>query len=580
MKQKFLKEVLKGTKIKILFIIAFSLVSSYLVTLIPLYTKYALDGIVYKNEVSIPSYISIFFWDTSLSTKLIVICIFLFGINVLKSLANFCRDRMVSKFKIQINKNVRRSVLSKTEKINYLNFMDIDKSKIIQRTNGDINTFTSFFDMELIMLFDLVFVIIFAVKNVLELNFEIGIYLIMCVCLLLIAAIIYFNKSKKLTEKTVRANEDLIINENNLIKNIKMIKMYNKENEEKEKFMLQNEMYNSQKKKMLDCTVAYHIFSHIINISSVPIVVTIGGVIITKGMLTFGDLAAILQYRGTILEKCSKLEQKYRDINQFYIAYKILKDFMNLPEDESGVTYNLNGNITFKDVTIYVEDNVILENLNFEIEEGKKYVLVGDNGTGKSILLKTILGLYKYTGEILVGDKNLKQLNSNTIIKNISIVNQEPYLFNASIRENITLGKSDNNITEVLKDAEISEDIVDFTKGYDTIVNENNTLSGGQKQRIAIARALYQNRNYLLLDDAFSKLDSITKNKILDHLKKILKTSIIATYDYQVIKNIDNVLFIDNKNVISSTNEKLRNENKSYTRLINVSRNKLGEEYE
>lgn len=580
MKNKFIFETLKRTKIKVMIIILLSLVNSYFISLIPLYIKYALDGVVYNNETMIPNYISMFFWNTSWSTKLAVICIFLFFINLIVSITRFLRDKVVSRFRIQINKNVREKVLRKAGKLTYSTFFNMEKSEIVQRTNGDVNTFTSFFDVDLIMLFDLFFVLIFAVYNTFKLNSGIGIYLVICMVLLVSVSIVYFKKSKGIAEDKVKANEKLIAMENNLIKNIKMIKMYGKENEERKEFLDRNKEYNKKSERLLKTNTIYHIFCHIINITSVPFVVTIGGIFIASGTLSIGALVAILEYRASILERCSKLSKKYQDINQFYIAYKNLDNYMNLPEDEKAKECKLNGNIVFKNVSIYSNQKCILENLNFTIEKGKSYAIVGDNGSGKSILLKTILGLYDYSGDIFIGNKNLKEIGSASIIKNISFISENPFLFNMSVLDNIILDKEDTNIIEITKMCEIYNEIINFENGFETVINENLNLSGGQKQRIAISRALYQEKNYLLFDDSFSKLDTITKNKLLDKLQMLDKTIIVATYDYHTIKKLKNVLFINNKTFICSINEKIEKENEFYRKLIDISKNKLGEEYE
>ena len=178
-------------------------------------------------------------------------------------------------------------------------------------------------------------------------------------------------------------------------------------------------------------------------------------------------------------------------------------------------------------------------------------MLVGDNGAGKSVLLKTILGMYEYTGEIFIGDKNLKDINSRTIINEVCLVNQENYLFNTSILENITfgkVGKNDSKFSNVLKISQLYNELPKFNKRVNTIINENSNLSGGQKQRIAIARALYQDKKYLLFDDTFNKLDYITKNKILDNLTKIEKTIIVSGSDIYKMdtETTDSIKFVKN----------------------------------
>lgn len=580
MKNNFLLKSLEKNKINVIIIILLSLMNSYLLSLVPLFIKYALDGVVYNNEYMIPNYVSMFFWNTNIGTKLIIICTFLLIINFLMSLVKFIRAKMVSKFKIQINKNVRESILRKTRKLTYSSFLNTEKNKITQRTNSDINIFTSFLDIDLIMFFDLAFALFFSVFNTIKLNFVIGIYLIICMILLIFASIIYFKKSKILAKQVVSANENLTKKEDNLIKNIKMIKMYGRENIEKEGFLNKNNIYNEKLGKLINSNTFYHIITHIINITSVPFVITIGGIYIVSGSLSLGALVAILQYRASILERCSKLEEKFRNISQFYIAYKNLKKYIELPEDKETKKYKLEGDIVFENVSIYFNKNCVLKDLNFKIEKGKSYALVGDNGTGKSVLLKTILGLYEYSGNIFIGNKNLREVESSTIINNISFVSQEIFLFNTSIQENIVLGQENKDIVEIIKISEIYDEIVNTENGFNTIVNENLNLSGGQKQRIAIARALYQDRDYLLLDGALNKLDSNTKNKILNNLEMLNKTIVITTYDYNTINKLKNVLFINNKTITCSTNEILEKENDFYKKLIDISKNKLGEEYE
>lgn len=266
-------------------------------------------------------------------------------------------------------------------------------------------------------------------------------------------------------------------------------------------------------------------------------------------------------------------------IDDFQIVTKKINNLLQLEEEnKENYLYDLDGKIIFSNVSIYVDNKVILENVNFIIEQGKNVAIIGENGSGKSILAKTILGFYKYKGNIYINNHNIKNLNKEDIRKYVELILGESYMFSGSILDNIKLNNEiDMDILEkTVKDCDIKEDIDRFSQGYNTLIGEKGTkLSGGQKQRICIARSLVSNKPIIILDEALNKLDNKTQGNILSNLKTQYddRTMIFISNNLDIIKYVDIVIYIDGKTTTAGTHDELLARNKNYKNLIEIKEN-------
>ena len=235
----------------------------------------------------------------------------------------------------------------------------------------------------------------------------------------------------------------------------------------------------------------------------------------------------------------------------------------------------LSGNIKFKNVKFGYDEKEIIKGINFEIKPNEKVAFVGKSGEGKTTLFNLITKLYnRNEGEILFDDYNIDELTEESIRNNMSIITQNPYIFNFTIKENLLLAKedaTDEEIKEACKLARIDEYIETLPEKYETMIGENGViLSGGQKQRLAIARALLMKTEIILFDEATSALDNETQKEIqqaIDNLKGEYTILIIA-HRISTIINCDRIMLIEDGKIIDEgTHNELLKTNKTYKKL-------------
>lgn len=263
-------------------------------------------------------------------------------------------------------------------------------------------------------------------------------------------------------------------------------------------------------------------------------------------------------------------------IDDFQVVTKKINKLLKLKEEKKeNYLYDLNGEIIFSNVTIYINNKIILKDINFCIKKGENVAIIGENGRGKSILAKTIFGFYKYDGNIYINNHNINKLNKEDIRKYVELILGESYMFSGSVLENIKLDKNIDldKIEKIVVDCDIKEDIYKFKERYDTLIGERGLkLSGGQKQRICLVRSLASNKPILILDEALNKLDNTTRNNILSNVTNNYsnKTIIFISNNLQIINYVDTIIYIDGNTTIKGTHNELLSKNENYRKLIQV----------
>jgi ATP-binding cassette subfamily B multidrug efflux pump len=255
---------------------------------------------------------------------------------------------------------------------------------------------------------------------------------------------------------------------------------------------------------------------------------------------------------GWVTSMVQQAEASQKRINEFLNEKPAIKNYV---ETET----NINGVIEFNNLSFTYSDTNItaLKNISFKINPGETLAILGNTGSGKSTILELIGRLYDVdNSQLKINNQNIKDLNISSLRGSIGYVPQDAFLFSDSILNNIKFGKenaSNEEVFEAAKKASVHENIIGFSKGYETILGERGiTLSGGQKQRVSIARAIIKDPQILLLDDCLSAVDTETEERILNNIDTLLKnkTTIIVSHRISSAKNADKIIVLEEGQII------------------------------
>ena len=317
---------------------------------------------------------------------------------------------------------------------------------------------------------------------------------------------------------------------------------------------------------------------------SIVAVIWYGVLMINSNELSIGELFTFILYSVFIGASVGGMADIYAKLQKAIGATEHLMDILEEEKEEIHSTFSadaVNGHIKFHNLSFAYPsrpDVQVLNNLNFEVQQGHNIALVGPSGAGKTTLASILFGFYKIEdGQISIDGKNIEEYDLHFLRKQIAIVPQDIILFGGSIKENIAYGKldaSDQEIEEAAKKANALYFINDFPEKMETLVGERGIqLSGGQRQRIAIARALLKNPSILILDEATSALDSESEKLVQEAMDVLMKgrTSIVIAHRLSTIKNADCILVLENGQIIEQgTHQELQKNEGLYKQLSDM----------
>ncbi len=343
---------------------------------------------------------------------------------------------------------------------------------------------------------------------------------------------------------------------------IRVIKAYVREDYNQGIFANESESYKKSAMNLVKTQALFFPTMLLLVGVSTILTVFIGGRQVMEGAITPGNIAEFIVYVNQLTFPVTMLGWVTTLIQRAAASQKRINEFLSLKPDitwESQEPVNLEQPIEFKNVSFRYPDTGILaiDQLNLKIEPGQFVAIIGRTGSGKSTLANLLMRMYDVDqGEILLGGKNLKQLNLKSYREQIGFVPQEVFLFSDSIYNNVAFGldqANDEIVEKAAKQAAVYPNIMAFEKGFQTLLGERGiTLSGGQKQRVSIARALIKNPKMLLLDDSLSAVDTKTEEEILSNLGLLMKgkTSLIIAHRISTIKNADLIIVLDEGKIV------------------------------
>ncbi len=361
---------------------------------------------------------------------------------------------------------------------------------------------------------------------------------------------------------------------------IRTVQSFSSEAIEMDKFHRGNEAFYHSKRRTYMIMGRYHTLNRFMQGMLYLTTLVAGGLFVVRGTLNPADVIAYVLYINMFLVPIRTLimfnEQFQQGMTGFKRMIQVLDtepDIADRPDAVEAGT--LEGEIIFDQVTFRYEDENVLDNLSFTVEAGRTVALVGPSGVGKTTICSLIPRFYDVTdGRVLIDGTDVRDFTLDSLRDNIAVVQQDVYLFNSSVRDNIAYGDWDANLEEIqeaARRANIHDFIESLPDGYDTIVGERGVrFSGGERQRISIARAFLRNPPILILDEATSSLDNISERYIqaaLDDLSRD-RTTLVIAHRLSTIRNADEILVLSDEGIAErGSHGELLNKDGEYAHL-------------
>lgn len=395
------------------------------------------------------------------------------------------------------------------------------------------------------------------------------------------------NKMYKIQKKLRSLSEDVTSLSTEVIRGIRDIKVLNASDVVLSSMGKRINDVLDERSKLINNRNLFDILDSIVKNVFSFLFLVLGVYLCSKNLLTIPVFVILYNYLNKVYGLLNGIANLSEYLKTFALSSSRIYEIIyneELKKEEFGNKHidKIIGNIEFKNVSFEYNDNVsVLKKLNLKIKENETVAIVGKSGAGKTTLFSLMSYLYKPTkGKILIDGIDISKLDRGSIRDNISIITQNPYIFNFSIKENLLLTSpdaTDDEIKNACKIASLDEFIETLTDGYDTVVGEGGvTLSGGQRQRLAIARALLMKTKIILFDEATSALDNDTQANIQESIKHMKGdfTIVIVAHRLSTIKDADRILVLDDGAIVQEgTHKQLMKSSTLYKNLYKKENN-------
>ena len=458
--------------------------------------------------------------------------------------------------------NLKEKMYNKFLNIDIRCLNDYSTGDLIQRSSSDIETVRKLFSTQLVNAFGSIATIILVIIVMSLINLKLAMISISLCIVISFLSYVFYGKIGKIFKETDEAESQLMVFIKEALFNIRVIKAFNREDYILKLFREKNEEFNITQNKFMKTFAKFRAVNDFLTFLQLAIIIVVGGYETISGRMNFGDLIAFVIYINMIIWPIRQMGQLLSDMAKASVSISRIYEVLDLPEEdyEYGIRdVSFSEKIEFKNVSLVINDNTVLDNISFVINAGESLGVIGSTGSGKSMIVYLLLGLFEATsGEILIDGINIKEINKRYLREKISAIMQDSELFNMSILENVKITNDnidDKSVFNATKVSSIHNEILNFSSKYETIVIDNGgNLSGGQKQRISIARGLLKPFEVLILDDSLSAVDMNTDLKINNALKSMDKkfTSIFISHRISTITNCDNIIVMDGGKIVES----------------------------
>ena len=482
----------------------------------------------------------------------------------------------------KISKSFREKIANKVNKLPFSYFDNTTFGDILSRVTNDVDTISQSLNQSVGSLLTSV---VMLVGTVVMMIYNSGILTVTTILSSLVGFVVIIIIMKK-SQKHFKAQQENLGDINGQIEEVytghNVIKAYNAGEMMIDEFEETNtKLYTSAWKSQFLSGLMMPVMQFAGNFSYVMVCI-VGGALAINGKISFGVIVAFMIYVRLFTNPLSDIAQSFNTLQRAAAAGERVFEFLNEKElEEENVTEKLDrakGEVEFKDVRFgYNPDKIIIKDFSVKVNPGEKIAIVGPTGAGKTTIVNLLMRFYEINdGQILVDGIDTKKLSRDNLRDQFCMVLQDSWIFEASVRENITFGEeniTDEELIDVCKRVNLDHFIRTLPQGYDTILNDKQSLSQGQLQLLTIARAMVSHAPMLILDEATSSVDTRTEIIVQDAMDELAKgrTSFVIAHRLSTIKNADLILVMKDGDIVEKgKHDELLKRDGFYAQLYNA----------
>ncbi len=459
---------------------------------------------------------------------------------------------------------LRKSVFNKIQDFSFSNVDKFSTGSLVTRMTTDINMIQMAFTMVIRMFIRSPLMFIMAISMSVSINRKLSL-IFFCIAPLMFAAILFIGaKAHKRFEKMFKKFDKINTSIQENLVSVRVVKAFVRAKHEKEKFKVSNDELKDASIFAEKLTILNNPIMSVSVYTCIILVLWVGSKYIIGGNMQLGDLMSFITYIQQIFMSLMMVSMIFvmsvMALASMRRVYEVLAETPDIGDENADKTAVVkDGSIEFKNVSFKYSKNAknnVLKNINITIKSGETIGIIGGTGSAKSSLVQLIPRLYDTTeGEVLVGNRNVRDYTLHTLRDSVSMVLQTNVLFSGTIEENLRWGNEDASLEEIRAAAKIAQAddfVMSFPDGYKTDLGQGGVnVSGGQKQRLCIARAILKKPKVLILDDSTSAVDTATDGKIREGMKNLLPetTKIIIAQRINSVQHADRIIVLDDGSI-------------------------------
>ena len=531
--------------------VVFIIISNYFGVQIPMFVQSTVDELFKKTELKNFS---------DFLTLMLKIGGFYMFLALMKGLFLFFQRQSIIIMSRLIEYDLKNEIYNQYQRLDYSFFKRNNTGDLMNRITEDVSQVRMYLGPGVMYTINLAVLFIMVVSQMIQISGKLTFFVLLPLPVMSFLIYKVSNKMNKLSHKVQQEQSNMSTLIQEFFSGIRVIKAFSREEEIKEKFNVSADEYQKRNMKLVLVNALFMpTITFLIGLSTLIVIYT-GGIMTYEKSISLGEIVSFIMFVNMLTWPFASVGWVTSIIQRAAASQERINEFLREePEikNENSSPFHFEGSIEFKNVSYTYDNSGIkaVHKLNFSIQKGDTFAIIGKTGSGKSTILNLIMRQFDTDeGEILIDNQNIKNINIHDFRKQTGVIPQDVFLFSDTIGNNIKFGidnndASNDDLIAITKKAHVYHNIEQFPDQFDTLLGERGVnLSGGQKQRVSIARALIRKPNLLLMDDCLSAVDTETEEIILENLKaeKNIITSIIVSHRISSIRNANKIIVIEN----------------------------------